>query len=276
MRNKIFILLYMISSLAVFAQVTVRIPTVGILPFETSGTGVNAGEAGEATRLVVSELASWGFMTILEGSQAESAEYIIKGQITRQNNQVILSAVTSESRTGRNLNNSTERGASLSAISIESFCTSLTENVPFPNYLAGKWQSTINMTDGPVTCIMEFLSNRTVKVEQYDTWEHDGTNSLKYQAIGEGSYSYAGYRRRTVNISGREILADATIGINLSLEDALPKYTAISRSGIRVLFDESKNSFELVNSGFPCGDNNGGASVYSSASVAYTRFTKIR
>jgi hypothetical protein len=113
-------------------------------------------------------------------------------------------------------------------------------------------------------------------VQRYDTWEHSGVTSLKYQAIGSGTYSYAGYRRRTVSAGGRTIQADATISVNVTLEDALPKYEKINSSGLRVLFDESKNSFELVNAGLPCGDNQGGPPVYPSANVHYTKFVKIQ
>ena len=132
------------------------------------------------------------------------------------------------------------------------------------------------MIDGPVTCIMEFRSDRTVQVTQYDTWEHSGTNALKYQAIGKGSYTYAGYRRRTVTVGNQQMEADATVGVTLTLEDALPNYGAVNRSGIRVQFNESRNSFEMLNAGLPCGDNFSGPSVYPTGSVVYTKFSKIR
>ena len=278
MKKKIFVLIFLFAGFSVFAQGTTvtRLPTVGIPPFEASGAGVSAADAGEATRLVIAELSSWGYMTILEGDRAKDGEYLIQGQISRQNNQTVLTAVTSEGKSGKNLNSSKEQAPALGDISVESFCTQVTENIPFPNYLLGRWQSTINMIDGPVTCIMEFRSDRTVRVQQYDTWEHDGTNSLKYQGIGSGTYSYAGYRRRNVSINGRDTQADATVGINLKLEDALPKYVTVSRSSIRVLFDDSRTSFELLNAGFPCGDNYSGPSVYPSAAVSYTKFIKIQ
>jgi len=276
MKKTALLFCFLITVIPVFAQGTARLPTVGILPFETTGTGASAADAAEATRLTIAELSSWGFMTILSGDQAKNGEYLIRGQIQRLNNQLVLSAVTSEARSGKNLNSSKEQAASLAALDIEAFCTQAAEYIPYPNYLLGKWRSTINMVDGPVTCVLEFLSDRTVKVQQYDTWEHNGTNSLKYQAIGSGTYSYSGYRRRTVTVNGQGILADATVGINLKLEDALPKYVNVSRTGLRALFDDPKESFELVNGGFPCGDNFTGPSVYSSAAVAYTKFNKIQ
>jgi hypothetical protein len=188
----------------------------------------------------------------------------------------VLSAATTETGSGRLLNNSKEQGAALRAVSMESFCAQISENIPYPNYLLGKWRSVISMIDGPVTCIMEFRSDRTVRVQQFDTWEHSGTNSLKYQAIGTGTYSYAGYRRRTVTLSGRQIQTDATVGINLTLEDALPKYVKVNAGGLRVIFDEQKANFELVYGGIPCGDNFTGPSVYPSANVFYTKFNKIQ
>jgi hypothetical protein len=246
---------------------------VGILPFTASG--VSAAEAAEATRLVIAELSSWGIMTVLSGEQAESAEYLVRGQVSRQNNRVILSASTVLTGTGRTLNNSREEAPLLSGVSVVSFCAQIAENIPFPNYLLGKWRSTIDMIDGPVTCVLEFRSNRTILVEQYDTWEHNGTNILKYQAIGTGTYSYAGYLRRSVNIGGRAVESDATVGINLNLEDALPRYEKIELGGLRVLFNDAKSSFELVSGSLPCGDNFSGPSVYPGDKVFYTKFTKI-
>ena len=273
MKRRIFASIFFITALSVFAQ---RLSTVGILPFEAGGGGVSAGDAAEATRMVIAELSSWGSVTVLSGAEAGNGEYLVRGEVSRQNNQIVLSATTSEARTGKILNNSKEQAETLAAISAESFCEQITENVPYPNYLLGTWQSTINMPDGPVTCIMEFRSDRTVQVRQYDTWEHSGTNSLKYQAIGNGTYTYAGYRPRNIVVGGRQLQADATIGVNLKLEDALPNYSTVAKSGIRALFDESKNSFELLNAGLPCGDNFSGPSVYPSEAVAYTKFSKIR
>lgn len=271
MKKTAFVIFLLISAISLHAQ-----STVGIFPFEVSGSGVSEGEAAEATRLVTGELSSWGTMTILTGDRAKDGEYLVRGQIAKQNNQIVLSAVTSEAKSGKRLNASKEQAQTLDGVSMLSFCSQIAENIPFPNYLLGKWRSTINMADGPVTCILEFRTNRTIQVYQFDTWEHNGTNILKYQGIGTGTYTYAGYLRRTLTIENRVINSDATVGINLKLEDALPKYTTVSAGGLRVLFDDSKNSFELVYGGIPCGDNFSGASVYPSAAVYYTKFTKIQ
>ena len=278
MKKAGFIFILLITAFSVSGQGTPvpRLSTVGILPFEASGTDISANDAGEATRLVIAELGSWGTMTVLEGDQARNGEYIVRGNISRQNNQIVLTATTFDAKAGKTLNSSKEQASALNAIPMEAFCGQISENIPYPNYLLGKWRSTISMIDGPVTCILEFRSDRTVRVEQFDTWEHKGKDSLKYQAIGKGTYSYAGYRRRTVALGGRQVQSDATVGINLTLEDALPKYNTVSAGGLRVFFDESRNSFELSYGGIPCGDNFSGASVYPSANVYYTKFSKIQ
>ena len=277
MRKTVFALIFFVIAFPVLAQ---RIPTVGILPFE-AGSGVSAGDAAEATRLVIAEMSSSETLTILQGSQAESGEYLIRGQISRlttgQNAQTVLSATIQQESSGRTLNTAREQGQSLGAISIFSFCIQLADYIPYPNHLLGKWQSTIDMIDGPVACILEFLPDRTVQVEKYETCEHNGTNSLKYQAIGTGTYTFMGFHlRRAVTVEGRRIITDAALGINMTLEDALPKYNSVSASGLRMVTDEAKRSFELVNGGLPCGDNFTGPSVYPSASVFYTKFTKIQ
>jgi len=275
----VFIVLLSVSALPLHAQgaPAPRLPILGILPFTVSGLGVSEAEAEIATRMVTNELSSWGTIAILSGDEAKDAEYLVKGQITRlENRNIVLSAVTSEKASGKNLNSSREEAKELGSISLQAFCTKIAENVPFPNYLLGKWRSVINMVDGPVTCIMEFFSNRTIKVQQFDTWEHNGQFILKYQGIGSGTYTYAGYLRRILNIDSRTVNTDATVGINLKLEDALPKFTTISAGGLRLLFDDLKTSFEVVYGGIPCGSNMSGPSVYPSANVYYTKFTKIQ
>jgi len=293
----LFVCIFFITALSAFAQ---RVYTVGILPFEVppvppadagvSGSapfdsGISDSDAAEATSLVIATLSSCKSLTFVQGDDAKNADYLIRGQISRsstplsagQSGQIVLSATTSETRTGRVLNTSRAQAPTLAAIPMLSFCTQLTDYIPYPGFIVGKWQSTIDMIDGPVTCIMEFRADRTVQVQQFDTWEHRGTDSLKYQAIGTGSYSFTGYHmRRNLNAGGSVIQTDAAMGVNLTLEDALPKYQSVSVSGLRAVFDGSWNSFELVNAGIPCGDNYSGPSVYPGAGVAYTKFTKIR
>jgi hypothetical protein len=265
-------LLFLCTALAAFAQ---RLSVVAVFPFEASGNGVNAADAAALTGQLINELQSWGTLNIVSGDQADSAEYLIRGQLARQNNQMVASAVTYNAKTNKALNSSKERAASVSALSsqIFSLCAQVTENIPFPNYLLGKWRAVINMIDGPLTCILEFRSNRTVLVEQYDTWEYrGGDRSLRYQGFGTGTYSYWGHVRRTVRGSP----VDGFVTINLKLEDALPKYAALSLTRLNLFFDEGKNNFSLVSAGFGCGDNYAGSSVYPQAAVVYTAFTKIQ
>jgi hypothetical protein len=273
MKKAFFILFLFISTFPVFTQ---RYTTVGIIPFEASGAGVSAGDAREVTELVIAELRSWGTLGILSGGEAESAPFIVRGQITRENNQIVLNATTYDARSGNPLNTSSEQAPTLGALSMASFCAQLVENVPFPNYLLGRWQSIIDTIDGPLTCILEFRPDRTVHVERYDTWEHNGTNSLRYQGIGSGTYTYAGYSRRTITLGNRQILADATVSINLTLEDALPKFNPVNAGGLRILFNNDRNGFELVHGGLPCGENHSGPSIYPGTNVFYTIFTKIQ
>jgi hypothetical protein len=272
MRKVFFVFALFLTAYAISAQ---RLPTVGILAF-TAGAGMSEADAAEAARQVTEELSSWGAMTVYSGDRAEEGEYLVRGQVSRQNNRVVLSGTTSIAGTGRSLNNSREEASTLSAISFVSFCAQLAENIPFPNYLLGTWRSTIDMIDGPVSCVLEFRSDRTIRVVQYDTWEHNGTNILKYQGIGTGTYTYAGYLRRTVTVNGRNLQSDATVGVNLNLEDTLPKYASLNEGNLRLLFDEGRVNFELVSGNLPCGDNYTGPSVYPNENIFYTRFRKIQ
>ena len=276
MKKTLLALLFLGLAAGVFGQ---RLSTVGIPPFEAA-EGASAGDAAALTQQVIGELSSWGTLNIVDGAEAQSAEYIVRGKLSRQGGQFVLSAVTT--RSGRTLNESKEQAATVSGISVFSFCAQAVENVPYPNYLLGKWRSEISTPDGPVVCVMEFRSDRSVRVEQYDTWEHKQNHALKYEGYGAGTYAYAGYARRTMNIrdaqgNSRQSPVDATVSVNLTIQEALTEYAEVSLSGLRLLFnDDSRSAFELLNAGLPCGRNYDGASVYPSSALAFTRFTKIQ
>ncbi|AEF81140.1 hypothetical protein [Leadbettera azotonutricia] len=274
MKKTAFALMFLLTALTAFSQ---RLSIVAVFPFEFTGTGLTAGDAASLTDQLITELNSWGTLNLLIGDNpenAKNAEYLVRGQLARQSNQVVLTATTYDAKTNKALNTAKAQADTPAALSSQMFvfAAQVTENVPFPNYLLGKWRAVINMDDGPLTCILEFRSNRTIIVERYDTWEHRGDNALRYQGFGTGAYSYWGHARRTV----RGVPVDGFVTINLKLEDALPKYTALSQSRLNLNFDEEKNNFELVSAGFSCGDNFSGPSVYPSSAVAYTQFTKIQ
>jgi hypothetical protein len=271
MKKILLILGFLFTALAVFPQ---KLSVVAVFPFEAKGNGVSAADAEALTGRIISELESWGTLTIIASGEANRADYLVKGQLAVQNNQAVLSAVTYNAKTSKALNSSKEQAAGVNALSpqIFSLCAQITENIPFPNYLLGKWRAVINMVDGPLVCILEFGSNRTVRAEQYDTWEYRGDRSLKYQGFGTGTYSYWGHVRRTVRGSP----VDGFVTINLKLEDALPKYTSLSLTRLNLFFDDEKNNFELVSAALSCGDNYAGPSVYPQTAVGYTKFTKIQ
>jgi hypothetical protein len=276
MKKLVTFLIALFLALPVFSQGTVRLPTIGVMPFETLGTGLSQSDAAELTRLLINELAAWEIMTVMSGEQALNAEYIVQGTISREQNQIVLRATTTLRSTGRALNSSRENAASMAELPIEAFCIQIAEHVPFPNFMLGKWRASVEVPDGPLICIIVFRSDRSIVVERYDTWEHNGSYSLRYQAIGDGNYSYAPYRRRNVNIGGSIVQADATVSINLNLEDALPNFVSVDQGGLRVQFDGARNNFELFGGGLPCGNNFTGPSVHPSANLFFTRFTKIQ
>jgi hypothetical protein len=281
MKKILLISVFLAAAFSVFAQ---RISSVGLFPFEIfvdrEHSEVSASEAADATSQVINILNTSGTLTLLTGDRAGSAEYHIRGRISRlsaQNNQFVLAATTSEASSGRTLNSSRAQVSALDAASIFSFCTQVVSNIPYPVHHVGRWQSVIDTVDGPIMCIMEFMPDRTILVERFDTWEHKGTNSMRYQAIGTGTYSFAGHHLyRTFNAGGKQIQGNATFGIDLALEDSLPKYKIIHVTTMAFLYNEAKTGFELVNAGIPCGDNFSGPSVYPGSEVFYTVFTRIR
>ena len=271
MKRIFFVFLLMTVVLfGVFAQ---RIPVVGINPIEASA-GVTAADASNITRQITTELNSWGTLDVVQG--ASGAEYIITGSLYRQGNNYVLSASTTDAATNRVLNEYREEATAISGISIISFCAKAVDRVPLPNYLLGKWQAEITMPDGPVVCIIEFKSDRTVDIERYDTWEHKNNNALRYEGYGSGTYSYAGYANRTVTINSQQVRIDATVNVNLELEETLPAQTRVNQTGMSLVFNSERTSFEFVSGSFLCGRNYDGPSVYPSDTIVFTRFVKIR
>jgi len=272
MKRKLIVFFLLIITLnAVYAQ---RIPSVGIVPFEIYGSGVTAANAANITKLVIDELSSYGTLRIVQGS--EGVEYIVRCTISRQGANFILDGKTLAASNQRVLNEYKEQVPATGQISIFAFSAKAVERVPFPNYLLGTWQATINMPDGPVVCIIEFKTDRTVRVERYDTWEHRQNNSLRYEGYGVGTYSYAGYANRIITVRSQQIRVDAVFGVNLALEETLPEQTAVNQSGLSILFNGEKTSFEIVNGMLPCGRNYDGQAVYPSASIGFSQFTKTR
>lgn len=269
-RYATFFLLFVFIGV-VYAQ---RIPAIGVLSFEASGRGVTVVEADELTNKVIAELSSWGTLNVARGSS--SVEYFIQGTVTRVGGNLILSASTVNASSNAVLNEYRQQAASMGEFPVFSLCSSAVEKIPFPNYLLGTWQSTIDMPDGPVVCIMEFKSERNVVVERYDTWEHKQRNALRYEGYGAGAYSYVGFANRSVNLSGQMTRVDAAVNVNLKLEETLPDQAEVSRTGLYLVFNSEKTSFQIVNSVLPCGRNFDGPSVYPSEILGFSRFTKIR
>lgn len=265
----LFILIFVVFGSA-FAQ---RIPSVGVMVFEVYGAGVTAAEAVTLTNSVVSELSSWGTLNVSQGSAG--AEFVIRATISRQGNSYVLDGVTVNTSTEQTVSTYREQ-IEITNPSLFAFCAKAVERVPFPNYLLGTWQSTLTMPDGPVVCIIEFRSDRTVRVERYDTWEHKQNNALRYEGYGSGTYFYAGYANRVINVDSRQVRVDATFSVNLSLEETLPDQTAVNLNGLSLVFNGDKSAFEIVNGTLPCGTNYDGPSVYPSSSLGFQSFTKVR
>jgi hypothetical protein len=281
MKKKLIAGLFLLNAWVVFSQ---RLSTVAVLPFEAGPGGSAPDDAARITEQVISELISWGSLALIGADQAETAEYLIRGQLSKTNRALVLTASAYDAKTGKALNSATEQGADLNELlgKIFSFCVQVVENIPFPNYMIGKWRSTVSLGDASLTCILEFKSDRTVLVERYDTYEHRNDSSLQYHAYGGGTYAYSGHVRRVLSFRDakgavyREAPVDGSVSIVLSLEDALPEYASVSQRRISVAFDDAKSSFELISSGLLCGDNMGGPAVYPQAAIAYTRFIKIQ
>jgi len=259
-----------IALCSVFAQ---RVPVVGVIPFE-SGGGASAADAAALYGRVINELTSWGTLNVVQGDAG--VEFIIRGNVSRQGANLVLSAATVDASTGRELNQYNEQARSANEISVPMFCAKAVERVPLPNYLLGTWQATINMPDGPVVCIIEFRTDRSARVERYDTWEHRQMNSLRYEGYGAGTYSYMGFANRVINAGGQQVRIDATFSVNLALEETLPAQTTVNQSGLSIVFNENKTSFRIVNGMLLCGRNFDGPSVYPSEVLGFNQFVKIR
>ncbi|MDR0322849.1 MAG: hypothetical protein LBI12_00210 [Treponema sp.] len=247
---------------------------MGVMPFEVRGSGVTSADTVNITNRIIAELSSWGTLSVVQGSGG--AEYIIRGTISRQGAVFILSAETVNAGTGQILNEYSEQIAVGGEASLFLFCAKAVERVPLPNYLVGLWRSSLPMPDGPVVCIIEFKSDRTVVVERYDTWEHKQNNAIRYEGYGAGAYSYAGFANRHITVNSQAVRIDAIVNVNLTLEETLPEQTAVNQPGLSLVFNSEKTAFDIVNGLLPCGTNHDGPSVYPSSVLGFTSFNKIQ
>jgi len=264
------------TALPVFSQ---RVSSIVIFPFEVIGRGVSNIDAASLTKQVVSEITSWGTIAVLEEKEAAAADYVVRGQLTVDNRLIALTATTYEVRDNKPLISYRVQAENVRGLSsrLFTFCTQMMEPIPLPNYLLGKWTSTVALDDGVLICILVFGENRAVTVERYDTYERRQGNSLMYQGYGRGTYAYSVQIRKMETIqdlsgASRETGVDGSVTVSLSLEDALPNYRSLLTERIKLAFAAEHNSFELLTAGFPCGDNFDGPSAH----IAYTRFTKIQ
>jgi hypothetical protein len=262
--------------LPVFSQ---RVSSIVIYPFEVIGRGVSNIDAAAITKQVVSEISSWGTIAVLEEKEAGTADYVVRGQLTLDNRLIALTATTYEVRENKPLTSYRVQAENVRSLSsrLFTFCIQMMEPIPLPNYLLGKWISTVALDDGLLTCILVFNEDRTVTVERYDTYEHRQGNSLMYQGYGSGTYAYNVQIRkmetiRDVSGASRETPVDGSVTLSLSLEDALPNYRSLRTERIKLAFTANNTSFELLTAGFPCGDDFDSPSAF----IAYTRFTKIQ
>ncbi|MCL2411695.1 MAG: hypothetical protein FWC97_08640 [Treponema sp.] len=265
----VFFLLFFTVSTAY----TQRIPVVGVMQFEAVGTAVSDTDAANKTIGIIEELRSWGTLNIVQDSTG--VDYIIQGTLSQQGGNFVLSGKTLNA-SGQVLNEYTEGAQTLNAISIMMFCTRAIERITLPNHLLGTWQSTINTPHGPITSIIEFRSDRTVRVERYDTWEQSQNNTLRYEGFGTGTYTYTGFANRIVTINNRQVRIDAIASVNLRLEDTLPGQASINQSNLQILFNSDKTSFEILNNMLPSGRNYDVSSTHPSARVGFSQFTRIQ
>jgi hypothetical protein len=266
--------------LPVFAQ---KISGVVVFPFETPDRGVSANEAASIRKQIINEISSWGSIIVLEEHEAGAADFYVRGKIAPDNNVVALTGTTYNAKTDKPLNSYREQASNINALSgrISFFCIRMVESIPLPNLLEGTWASTIDMNNGPLTCILEFRSDRTVSIERYDTSEYRQGSALTYQGFGTGTYTYTPQARRimTIESSGkaaRESPVDGSVSLSLTLEDTLPAYNSLNTGRIRLVFGGGNGVFELLTAGLPCGNNFDGPSVYPDRTIAYTRFTRTR
>jgi hypothetical protein len=266
----VFFLLVMVIKIAY----TQSIPVVGIAQFEVDGIGITDADAARKTSQIIEELRSWGTLDVVQGSTG--VQYIIRGTLSRRGADFVLSGVTLAANTGQVLNEYSEQAQTVDAISVFQFCSKAAERIPLPNYLLGTWQSTVNMPDGPIVCIIQFNSDRTVRIERYDTWEHRQNNSLRYEGFGTGTYTYTGFANRIITIDSRQIRIDAITSLNLTLEETLSAHSSVNQSNLQILFNSERTSFEILNSMLPFGRNYDGPSVYPSETAGFTQFVKIR
>jgi hypothetical protein len=271
--------IFLCAALPLFPQ---KVSGVVVFPFETPERGASANDAAFIRKQIIDEILSWGSIAVLEESEAQSADFYVRGKITPDNNMTALTGTTYDAKTNKPLNSYREQAAAIDALleRIPSFCVRMAEFIPLPNLLEGKWTSVIDMDGGPLTCVLEFKADRTVSVERYDTREYRQGNVLTYQGFGTGTYTYNPRIRRVMILEGaggtvRESPVDGSLSLSLTLEDALPDYVSLSAERVRLVFGHNNGDFELLSAGLPWGYNFDEPSVNPGRLAAYTRFTRI-
>ncbi|MDR1445882.1 MAG: PQQ-like beta-propeller repeat protein [Treponema sp.] len=296
MKRTVLCVVFILLFVEAFAQ---RLSTVAVLPFDAEA-GVSPYDASSVSRQFSSELTALEMANVLNSETTGSViadldikandwkdvrkvrdigsalktEYIIRGRMIKEGNQISIYADTLEVSSGKVLSSVKEQAPSAGAIQIYSLCVKTMERVPYPNYMIGKWQSNVSLGDASLVCIIEFKSDRSIVVERFDTYESRNDNSLLYYASGTGSYWFGGHIRRITQFRDRngevyrEAPVDGSFNLTLNLDNALPNYASIKQERLYLIFGDGRNSFELPAAGLLCGDTPSGV-------MSYTRFSKI-
>jgi hypothetical protein len=132
----------------VFSQ---DISSLVIFGFDVSGV-LTADDGRAMSRRIFDEINSWGVLSLFEESQAESADYIIRGKLSQSRRGYSLSAETFNRETEENLVSVTEEASSIEELyqNIFDFCIKITQPIPFPNYLVGTWEASIPVEGSPL------------------------------------------------------------------------------------------------------------------------------
>jgi hypothetical protein len=99
---------------------------------------------------------------------------------------------------------------------------SMIDNLPLPNPFVGRWRSTITSNGLTLICILNFRSNGSITVEQYDTnrvTQHlEGVRYSNDRRRGRGNGTYS------IRNSGNAVVAD----ISLTLSGVSHEFSAIT------------------------------------------------
>jgi len=184
----------------------------------------------EITKRMEFELSDWSNPNkVAAFGRAINANAVVLGRIMTLDNEVIIAVRINDLSTEiKAANDMIVKSVGEVRGKLPAFTREIVNNLPKPpigNPFIGRWRSTIRSNEKTLICILDFRSDGTIDVEQYDT--NRVTRGFAGMSYSNDTKRGEGYGTYSFRESGNIVLAD----ISLTISGVFSEFTAVTARG---------------------------------------------